>query len=120
MSDKGYTSFKQDLKENGLRIPITVNQEGVILDGHHRFRACKELGIECIFDPPKSFDDQLEEKDYVISVNLERRNLTEYRRGVLALERKLIQSEIAEGNQGLILIKSWPNLQGFPRVNSGK
>ena len=55
MSTEEYKSFKRDIKENGLRIPITVNQEGVILDGHHRFRACKELGIECTFDTPKIF-----------------------------------------------------------------
>ena len=64
------------------------------MDRHHRFRACQELGIECTFDTPKIFD-QLEEKDYVISVNLERRNLTDYWRGVLVLKRKPIRSEIA-------------------------
>ena len=99
MSDKEYKSFKQDIKKNGLRVPITVTQQGVVLDGHNRLRACKELGIECRYEI-KEFDDddQLEEKDHVISVNLERRNLSEYQRGVLVLKRKPILSEIARRN----------------------
>lgn len=98
MSDSEYESFKQDIKENGLRMPITVNHDGIILDGHHRYRACRELGIQCESEPPKSFDDQLEEKDYVIGVNLERRNLTDFQRGILVLRRKPIRSEIALRN----------------------
>jgi hypothetical protein len=26
-------------------MPIVLNQDNVVLDGHHRLRACKELGI---------------------------------------------------------------------------
>ena len=89
MSDSEYESFKQDIKENGLRIPITVNPDGIILDGHHRYRACRELGIQCESEPPKSFDDQLEEKDYVIGVNLERRNVSDYQKGIMILKRKV-------------------------------
>ncbi len=36
-------------REGGLRHPILVDKRsGVILDGHHRFRAYKELGFETI------------------------------------------------------------------------
>ena len=97
MSAEEYESFKEDIKENGLLVPIIVNQEGVILDGHHRYRACKELGIECRYEI-KRFNDRLEEKDHVIGVNVARRNLSEYNEGVLILKRKPIRSEIAMRN----------------------
>ena len=42
-----FEAFKSDIKERGQLVPITVNNQGIILDGHHRFRACQELGIEC-------------------------------------------------------------------------
>ena len=47
-SDQEYQSLKQSIKENGFwgSNPIVINSEGIILDGHHRYRACQELGIE--------------------------------------------------------------------------
>ena len=47
LSPEEFQSLKQSIKEvNGLYVPIIVNQDGIILDGHHRYKACQELGIE--------------------------------------------------------------------------
>ena len=46
LSSEEYESLKESIKENGLWLPILCNSEGIILDGHHRFRACIELGIK--------------------------------------------------------------------------
>src|SRR5215208_4170992 len=35
-----YEILKQSIKENGLYTPIVINQDGIILDGHHRYKAC--------------------------------------------------------------------------------
>jgi Predicted transcriptional regulators len=40
LSTEEYESLKQSIKENGLWVPIVVNKDGVILDGHHRYKAC--------------------------------------------------------------------------------
>ena len=41
-----YTNLKQSIKENnGNTIPIIVNREETIIDGHHRYKTCRELGI---------------------------------------------------------------------------
>ncbi len=45
LSSEEYESLKESIKENGLWLPILCNAEGVILDGHHRFRACIELKL---------------------------------------------------------------------------
>ena len=34
------------MMEFGLREPIKIDEKGYILDGHHRLKLCKELGIE--------------------------------------------------------------------------
>ena len=44
LSPEEYESLKQSIKENGLHVPIIVNQNGIILDGHHRYKVCQELG----------------------------------------------------------------------------
>jgi ParB-like chromosome segregation protein Spo0J len=46
LSTEEYESLKESIKQNGLWVPIVVNNQGVVLDGHHRFKACQELGIE--------------------------------------------------------------------------
>jgi ParB-like chromosome segregation protein Spo0J len=78
LSEVEFNLLKQSIKEDGLHIPIIINKRGIILDGHHRFRACNELGIK-----PKyyamEFKD-LEEKQFVIEFNLRRRQLNSFQR----------------------------------------
>jgi hypothetical protein len=46
LSDSDCEALKQSIKQNGQHDPIVTNQDSIILDGHHRFRACEELKIE--------------------------------------------------------------------------
>ncbi len=41
-----YAALKQDIRLHGIRQPIEVTSEGIIVDGHHRVRALREQGIE--------------------------------------------------------------------------
>ena len=101
LSLEEYESLKQSIKkENGLYVPIIVNQNGVILDGHHRYKACQELGIE-----PKTlireFKDKLDEQLFVIDCNLIRRQLNNFQRTELALKSKPILEAIVKRNESL-------------------
>jgi len=73
MTEQEFAELKEDISGSGLLEPIVLF-EGMILDGRHRFRACMELEIEPWFKP---FDGPDSARDYVISKNLRRRNLTE-------------------------------------------
>jgi ParB-like chromosome segregation protein Spo0J len=101
LSPEEYESLKQSIKkENGLYVPIIVNQNGIILDGHHRYKACQELGIE----PKilvKEFKDKLEEQLFVIGCNLIRRQLNNFQRVELALKSKPILEATAKRNESL-------------------
>lgn len=71
-----------DIAKNGLRQPITVDEEGRILDGRHRQAACTIAGV-----PPKftTFTGTDEEKlSFVISTNLLRRHLSTSQRAMVA------------------------------------
>jgi ParB-like chromosome segregation protein Spo0J len=99
LSPEEFESLKQSIKEaNGLYVPIIVNQDGTILDGHHRFKACQELGIE-----PRTivreFSDKLEERLFVIDCNLVRRQLNHFQRTELALKTKPILETIVKENE---------------------
>src|SRR3989338_2255214 len=56
MDENHYLKLVQNIKKKGFRKPIEVRKNGeryTIVDGAHRFRACKELGyteVDCIVD----------------------------------------------------------------------
>lgn len=88
-TDEDYKGLYESIKEEGLKIPIAVNQDNVILDGHHRYKICQELGketrtIEYNFETPE------DERDFVIDANIERRQLTTWARVQLAYKLKSI------------------------------
>ena len=45
-----YLMLRNSMQVVGQRIPIIVDKNGNIIDGHHRFRICLELGIEPEFE----------------------------------------------------------------------
>lgn len=68
-----------DIAAQGLREPIWL-YEGKILDGRNRYRVCQALGIAC---PTREYTggDPL---GFVVSMNLQRRHLTEGQRAMVA------------------------------------
>jgi 16S rRNA G966 N2-methylase RsmD len=101
---KDYESLKKSIATYGLHNPITVNQEGIILDGHHRYHICKELGLLETITPQnlyklKPFFNPLLEKLYVIDSNLIRRQLNKYQRAKLVLEKIPILKQLEEENE---------------------
>ena len=45
MPPEQFEALKADIAERGVLVPIDVDEQGYLLDGHHRYRACTELGI---------------------------------------------------------------------------
>jgi ParB-like chromosome segregation protein Spo0J len=72
----------QDIKENGLEIPILIHQDGRIVDGRNRYLACKAAGVKCEEEIFVGTDDQL--LHTVVSRNLHRRHLDEGQLGMVA------------------------------------
>lgn len=40
-----YEALKTDIEERGVMVPVELDEDGNVLDGHHRVRICAELGI---------------------------------------------------------------------------
>jgi ParB-like chromosome segregation protein Spo0J len=101
LTTEEYESLKQSIKESGLYVPIIVNQDGIVLDRHHRYKACQELGIKDLKALVKEFKDKLDEQLFVIDCNLKRRQLNNFQRTELALKSKSILAAIAKKNMSL-------------------
>lgn len=84
LSAEEYEALKADIAERGVQVPVELDEHGAIFDGHHRVRACQELGIT---DWPRVVRAGLsdEEKiEHALRLNVLRRQLTESQRAALA------------------------------------
>jgi hypothetical protein len=95
--EEEYEAMKESIKEHGLLNPLLINQNGVLLDGYHRHKACMELGISPAYKIINT-KNEFEEKLLVIDSNLKRRQLNNFQRVELALKSKPILEEIAKRN----------------------
>jgi len=79
MSKTEYARLKDSIQTKGLLVPIVL-LGAEILDGRHRYQACKELGIKPDTVRYKS-DDPF---GYAVSLNATRRHLNQSQRALLA------------------------------------
>ncbi|MCL2134362.1 MAG: ParB/RepB/Spo0J family partition protein [Candidatus Bathyarchaeota archaeon] len=98
MTLEEFEQLKESIRTEGQHYPIIVSESLEVLDGHHRFRACTELGIEPDFEV-KHFEDKLLEKKFVIEANLRRRHLNNFQLVELAVPLLEIEKAIAKKYQ---------------------
>ena len=80
LSDERHAALVADIRDNGLRVPIVI-QDGMILDGRNRYKACQELGIH-----PETTEYTGNPWAYVWSLNGTRRDLTDAQRAAIWLK----------------------------------
>jgi ParB-like chromosome segregation protein Spo0J len=97
LSELEFKSLKESIKINGLHYAIAVNKDNVLLDGHHRYKACQELGIEPRIEV-KDFANPLDEKLFVIEMATHRRHLNDFQKAELGVKRESLLKEIAKQN----------------------
>ncbi len=71
LSKTEYDALKADIKANGVRDPIIVDEDGNVLDGHHRFRIDKKVKRRVVRGLTEA-----EKKAFVYCANFNRRNLS--------------------------------------------
>ena len=79
MDDAEFEALVADIKANGQHEPVTMFEDA-ILDGFHRYRACRQLSIEPNFTVYTG-DDPV---GFAVSLNLHRRQLNESQRAWVA------------------------------------
>lgn len=89
LSADEYAELREDIKRRGVMVPIEFDENGIILDGHHRLQICEELGIK---DYPRviraGMTDE-EKRTHARKLNMARRHLTqEQKRGLICEQLK--------------------------------
>ena len=91
---------KSILEEKRVSTPFIINPDKVVLDGHHRLLICQRHSIDEVPFTERSFESGLEEKEFVISINLNRRHLTLTQRFELGMTIYKIEMVKAGRRQG--------------------
>lgn len=105
-----------DIKTNGLIHPIVLDAEGPLIDGRNRLAACRIAGVEPTYTSLNGHDPV----SYILSANIERRNLNKGQRAMALarLETKhsarvagaLIDVSAARISQASTVLNHAPNL----------
>jgi ParB-like chromosome segregation protein Spo0J len=80
MAEEEFARLKADIAARGQLEPIWTHR-GRVVDGRHRLRACRELGLEPIV---REYDGGGSVLDFVIAKNLHRRHLSANQRALVA------------------------------------
>ena len=90
LSEDEFASLKADIAERGVLVPVELDEDGAVLDGHHRLRAWRELRAEGVKVPDyrqivRPGLSEPEKRQHVRALNVARRHLsTEDRRSLVA------------------------------------
>jgi len=95
-NEDDYQKLKNDIKENGIEIPVIVNSQNVLLEGFTRYNIAKELSLSEIPTETKTVEDEL---SFIIRVNVHRRHLSIKQKTDLGLKLLDIEREKAKQRQ---------------------
>lgn len=93
LSEMDRLRLRADIKARGVRYPIEVDENGDILDGHHRKSIADELGIECP-SVVVSLNSEMAKRAHVLRVNFNRRHLTKVQQDSIRRHQKEIALEM--------------------------
>lgn len=89
LSPDEFSELKADIQARGVMVPIEYDEAGNILDGHHRVKACNELGITEWPSVVRLGMDEPAKRTHARKLNMARRHLNqEQRRGLIQAELK--------------------------------
>jgi len=83
LTTEEYQALKDDIAKRGVMVPVEYDEAGHILDGHHRVRACQELGIPVWPRITREGWTEEQKTAHVLALNLDRRHLTREQRAAL-------------------------------------
>lgn len=76
LPDDQLAAMAEDIAANGLKMPVVLAVDGRVADGRNRIAACQLVGVEPKFVTREDLTDDDAVEDYVLSVNVETRSLT--------------------------------------------
>lgn len=92
LSQEEYERLKADIQLRGIMVPVEIDEDGNILDGHNRAQIANQLGIDYPIVTRTGLPEH-EKRLHAVTLNLARRHLTD---GQKTLVGRTIEPDIAE------------------------
>lgn len=83
-----YQDLKADVARRSVLVAVEMDENGQVLDGHHRLQICAELGIKDYPSIIRVGLSEAEKRSHIRALNLHRRHLSTAQRGAL-IEQQL-------------------------------
>ncbi len=100
LSPEEYAELREDIRQNGIIVPILYDLQDRVIDGHHRLAIAAELGIDSDDIPYITMGGtDAELRAHAYRLNLQRRHLTREDRRWLIIQMRaegMKQQDIAE------------------------
>ena len=88
LSPDEYASLEQSIIEHGILVPVLVDENGTVIDGHHRQKIAVENDLRCPVEVRGGLSEA-DKRTLSISLNVDRRQLTrEQRRAIIEASLK--------------------------------
>ena len=96
MSEAEFAAFTADVAKRGILQPLEITGAGVVLDGRHRLRVARELGIKNL---PVRIVAPADPVEHMLRAALQRRHLSASQKAALALELDICQQERTQADR---------------------
>lgn len=101
LSPAEFEALKDDIASHGVRVAVVVDEDGEIIDGHHRYQAAVDLGmrVDAIPHEIRSGLSEQEKRQLSRSLNMQRRHLsTKQKRALIADE---LREDASQSNNSI-------------------
>jgi len=107
LSGEEYQALKLSIERIGQLVPINVMSDGTVVDGHHRYKACKELKKEPLFAIMPNVKTIEQALDYSFEINFPRRNINTFQKGEWAYRVKYLGESKRAGSRLAVRTKDF-------------
>lgn len=75
MTGDAWKAFLESVKTSGVIEPVVITPEKIIISGHQRVRACKELGVTTVLTDMRDYSDEDKILKDLIETNIRQRGI---------------------------------------------
>ncbi len=100
LTDEEFKVLEDNLKNNGCRDPITVLEDNTIIDGHNRYKICRNHNIEYRTFTQEGLDTEADIKLWMLYNQIGKRNYNNFDKSLVAIEIEKLEQVKAKERQG--------------------
>jgi ParB-like nuclease domain len=96
LAPEDYAALEESIRTEGVHDPITVDENGTIIDGYNRAEIASRLGVDCPRRVVKTGLSDAEKRAYAYTVNVTRRHLTGEQKRELVAQSLEAEPELSD------------------------